>query len=443
MTPHLVGARRARGVGLHDEEGAGIPVQAHRAEVLDGVDRRAVHELDHRGAHGAAELDDGGGGGGDGGEGGHDGRARLLGRDEAQDRPGDDAQGALGADEELEQRQAGDVLDPLAPERDQRAVGEDDVEPEDVVGRHPVLHAAQAAGVRRDVAADGADLVRARVRRVPEAVLGRGPLDLDVEGSRLDDGDPGGDVDLDRAHPLGRQDDAAVDGERPARQPGAGAARDHRDAVPARPAHRLLHVGGGLRADGRDRHPRRGVVGPVEAVLLERVGCGDDDTVGQHPHELGDSIGPSPNPPRVGCPRGRPGSHLSTQPEVRSELGAQMVAPADHLSTRRRACGEPPRADAPPEQTPGVGRTWQEVAESQAGVLSEATLRELGVRRAFVRNQLRAGRWAERTHSVYSTTTGPLSREQLLWVALRARRPGCPARRPDRGRAARAEELAT
>ena len=58
------------------------------------------------------------------------------------------------------------------------------------------------------------------------------------------------------------------------------------------------------------------------------------------------------------------------------------------------------------------------MAESQAGVLSEATLRELGVRRAFVRNQLRAGRWAERTHSVYSTTTGPLSREQLLWVAL-------------------------
>lgn len=58
------------------------------------------------------------------------------------------------------------------------------------------------------------------------------------------------------------------------------------------------------------------------------------------------------------------------------------------------------------------------MAESQAGVLSEATLRELGVRRAFVRNQVRADRWAERTHSVYSTTTGPLSREQLLWVAL-------------------------
>jgi hypothetical protein len=65
-----------------------------------------------------------------------------------------------------------------------------------------------------------------------------------------------------------------------------------------------------------------------------------------------------------------------------------------------------------------VGRTWHEVAESQSGVLSETTLRELGVTRAFVRNQVRAGRWAERTHSVLTTTTGPLSREQLLWVAL-------------------------
>ena len=63
-------------------------------------------------------------------------------------------------------------------------------------------------------------------------------------------------------------------------------------------------------------------------------------------------------------------------------------------------------------------RTWQEVSESQCGVLSERSLRELKVTRAFVRNQVSAGRWAERTHSVYTTTTGPLSTEQLMWVAL-------------------------
>ena len=102
----LVGPGGARGVGLDEEQGTGIAVQAHRPEVLDGVDRGAVHELDHRGAHGAAELDDRGGRGGDGREGRDDRRARVLRRDQAQDRPGDDAEGALGADEELEQREA-------------------------------------------------------------------------------------------------------------------------------------------------------------------------------------------------------------------------------------------------------------------------------------------------------------------------------------------------
>lgn len=62
--------------------------------------------------------------------------------------------------------------------------------------------------------------------------------------------------------------------------------------------------------------------------------------------------------------------------------------------------------------------TWQEAARRQCGVLSERRLRELRVTRAFVRNQVRAGRWVERTHSVYTTTTGPLSREQRLWVAV-------------------------
>ena len=188
--------------------------------------------------------------------------------------PGDDAEGALRADEELEQRQARDVLDPLAAEGDQGAVGEHHVEAEHVVGGDPVLHAAQAAGVGRDVAADRADLVRAGVRRVPEALRGGGPLHLDVEGAGLDHGDPAGGVDLDRAHPLGRQHDAAVDGERPAGQPGARrpAARPGRRArspsasspAPARrprPARRRAGCRrwrrGSSRSGTSPRHPRR------------------------------------------------------------------------------------------------------------------------------------------------------------------------------------------
>ena len=57
--------------------------------------------------------------------------------------------------------------------------------PEHVVGRHAVLHAAQAAGVGGDVAADAADLVRRRVGRIPQPVLGDGLLDLGVEQPRL------------------------------------------------------------------------------------------------------------------------------------------------------------------------------------------------------------------------------------------------------------------
>ncbi len=58
------------------------------------------------------------------------------------------------------------------------------------------------------------------------------------------------------------------------------------------------------------------------------------------------------------------------------------------------------------------------MADTQAGMLSQTQLTELRLSRSFVRNQLRARRWAQRTSSVFSTTTGPLSREQRLWQAV-------------------------
>ena len=62
--------------------------------------------------------------------------------------------------------------------------------------------------------------------------------------------------------------------------------------------------------------------------------------------------------------------------------------------------------------------SWSPLAEAQAGTLSQRQLNELGVSRSFVRNQLRARRWVQRTSSVFSITTGPLSREQCLWQAV-------------------------
>ena len=62
--------------------------------------------------------------------------------------------------------------------------------------------------------------------------------------------------------------------------------------------------------------------------------------------------------------------------------------------------------------------SWTELAEAQAGALSWRQLRELEVTRALVRNQLASGRWQRRTEEVLTTTTGPLSFEQRLWVAV-------------------------
>ena len=63
-------------------------------------------------------------------------------------------------------------------------------------------------------------------------------------------------------------------------------------------------------------------------------------------------------------------------------------------------------------------RRWAPLAERQTGVLARRQLRALGVTESNVRHHLRVGRWAERTPTVLTATTGPLSWEQRLWVAV-------------------------
>jgi hypothetical protein len=67
---------------------------------------------------------------------------------------------------------------------------------------------------------------------------------------------------------------------------------------------------------------------------------------------------------------------------------------------------------------------WRALAAAQAGVLARRQLVQLGVRQSVVRHQLRVGRWAERTPTVLTTTTGPLSWDQRLWVAALHAGPG-------------------
>ena len=64
------------------------------------------------------------------------------------------------------------------------------------------------------------------------------------------------------------------------------------------------------------------------------------------------------------------------------------------------------------------GERWRKVADAQEGLLSRRQLNELGIDRWRVRNQIAAGRWAERSPMVISTTTGQLSREQMMWLGV-------------------------
>ena len=96
---------------------------------------------------------------------------------------------------------------------------------------HPVLDGLHAAGVGGDVAADGGHLL-AGEERVAEAVLFDGLVEVGQGDGRLDGGDEVLAVDLDDpVHPLHREDDAAVDSDGAAGEPGAAAPDSDRDAL--------------------------------------------------------------------------------------------------------------------------------------------------------------------------------------------------------------------
>ena len=68
--------------------------------------------------------------------------------------------------------------------------------------------------------------------------------------------------------------------------------------------------------------------------------------------------------------------------------------------------------------TRGVPADWAALVEQQHGLFSRSQLRRYGVPRGFVRNQLRAARWAERSGNVLSATTGPLAWDQRVWLGV-------------------------
>lgn len=61
---------------------------------------------------------------------------------------------------------------------------------------------------------------------------------------------------------------------------------------------------------------------------------------------------------------------------------------------------------------------WLPAAASQAGLVTRRQLRRLGMTKDYVDTQLDAGRWQEISSTVLATTTGTLTREQLMWAGV-------------------------
>ena len=63
-------------------------------------------------------------------------------------------------------------------------------------------------------------------------------------------------------------------------------------------------------------------------------------------------------------------------------------------------------------------KTFDQLIEDQAGMIARRQLNRLGIDADRVRDQVAAGRWAERTPRVISTVTGELTFEQRCWLAV-------------------------
>ena len=144
---------------------------------------------------------------------------------------GDDAEQPLRAGDDADQVVAAGV-EMLAAEPEHLAGHQHHFEAEDVVGGHAVFQAMHAAGILRDVAADGAGDLRRGVGRVVEGLVLDRLADGEIGDARLDHGDAVGEVDLADAVELAHAEQHAVDQrQRPAGQRGARPARHHPDAV--------------------------------------------------------------------------------------------------------------------------------------------------------------------------------------------------------------------
>ncbi|NYJ01818.1 hypothetical protein HNR19_002516 [Nocardioides thalensis] len=61
---------------------------------------------------------------------------------------------------------------------------------------------------------------------------------------------------------------------------------------------------------------------------------------------------------------------------------------------------------------------WRRVADAQCGLITRGQLGALGIDRWAIRHRVSSGRWIELTPTVIGTTTGQLSRDQMMWLGV-------------------------
>ena len=214
---HPLGIRahaRRVAVDLEQQQRLRVGQAEVRPILIDRLDAALIEDLDRRRADARAK---------------HrlDGLARVLEHIEhgQHDRPrrwdghqlesqaGDDAERALGADDQLGQFETRRRLLGARADRaglDHLTVGHDDLQPEHPGAGGSVLDGAHAVRVGGGHAADGCHATRARVGREDQAVRRERGVQLGVDDARLAEGLHVGNVDLeDAVHRVQRDDDAA------------------------------------------------------------------------------------------------------------------------------------------------------------------------------------------------------------------------------------------
>ena len=203
----------------------------------------------------------------------HCGRHGLLHGVELDGDLGDDAEGALGADEEAGQVVARCRFLRPAGGADDAAVGEHHGQGEYVLAHRPVAHCVRARSSRGRHAAQRR--VGTRVDREEEAGVADVLVQRLAGHAGLDDRVEVFFVHCEHLVHLRQVDaDAALDRKGVAFERSAHAVRDHRHAVPAADVHDIAYFLRGVREDHRIRRGDREVGLVLAVVLADAHGCG-------------------------------------------------------------------------------------------------------------------------------------------------------------------------